>query len=309
MVFIKGALLALVTLAGLLKGFRVVGDGRSDRMQVQVDFRWLVVTALVVMGMLVTFPSIGMVEAGARGVVLRFGAVTERVLPEGFYAVMPLADRVVGMDVQTREVTREASAASQDLQQVSSAVTLNYRLDPGHVNTIYQTLRHDALPRIIEPAIQEAIKAATAHYNAEQLITDRAAVKGEIESLITARLAQHHILVDTVNITDFDFSAAFNEAIEAKVRAAQEALRAENELARVRMEAQQKIEQAKAEAESLRLQRQEISPLMLQLRAIEVQANAVSKWDGRMPTTVWSGGGSAPVPVLDVMRNTGGSLP
>ena len=63
------------------------------------------------------------------------------------------------------------------------------------------------------------------------------------------------------------------------------------DLKRIQIEAQQKIEQARAEAESLRIQREEITTDLLRLREIEVQAAAVAKWDGRLPSVT---GGTVP---------------
>jgi len=233
------------------------------------------------------------------------GEVTNRILPEGIYVITPFVESVQQMSVQVEAQKQPADAASRDLQRVSTEVTLNYWYDPGYVNVIYQNLRRDAVLRIIDPAIQEMVKAATAHYNAEELITNRAVVKDEIQKLLTDRLAQHHILVDAVNITDFDFSEVFNASIEAKVKAQQEALQAQNEVEKVKMEAQQQIARAQAEAESLRLQREQITPQLLQLRAIEAQQAAIAKWNGVMPAQLWSSGGASPMPVIDVLRGAG----
>lgn len=296
----------LVLLASIVvlvvRGF-VTKDSRGD-FDIGFHKRGVMLGAVLVVCTLLLWPAIGTVDSGYRGVVTRFGRVTGRILGEGIYIVTPLAEYVEHLNVQTHSETRSSGAASKDLQQVTTEITLNYYLDPIHVDTVYRNLRYDAVTRIIDPAIQEAVKAATAHYTAEELITLRAKVKEEIDQLLIVRLAHHNILVDTVNITDFDFSETFNLSIEAKVKAVQDSLRAQNELERVQFEAQQKIEQARAEAESLKLQREQITPQLLQLRSIEVQREAVAKWNGQMPTTVWGAGGNSPVPVLDVLAGS-----
>jgi regulator of protease activity HflC (stomatin/prohibitin superfamily) len=304
MFFLKLVLLLAVIGWTIFKGVRTSRDAHGRTLLGGLDKTRLTIGIAAVVLILVSWSSVGSVEAGYRGVVTRFGAVTGRVLPEGIYAVMPLAETVEQMDVQVGAEKKGSDAASRDLQRVATEVTLNYYLDPNSVHLIYQTLRRDAVPRIIDPAIQEAVKAATAHYNAEQLITERETVKGEIESSLRTRLASHHIIVDTVSITDFKFTDVFNDSIEAKVKATQEALRAQNELERVKMEAAQKVEQAKAEAESLRLQRAEITPEMLRLRMIEAQTKAIDKWNGQLPQQMFAGGdGAAPVPIVDVFRS------
>jgi prohibitin 2 len=156
--------------------------------------------------------------------------------------------------------------------------------------------------KVIDPAIQESVKAATAQFTAEQLITQRPLVSQSIKEVLLQRLAPRGILVEELSITEFNFSPEFSRAIEAKQVAEQDALRAERELRRVQIEAQQRVAQAEAdakakivvaqaEAESLRLQREVISPALLQLRYIE-------KWNGVLPR--FTSGDSGLVPLINI---------
>ena len=250
--------------------------------------------ALVVLG-----GSMGTVGAGQQGVLLRFGAVTGTIFDEGLYFKIPFVNQVVLMSTQIQKYTATATSSSKDLQVVSTEVTLNFQLDALQVGEIYRTMRRQYESRIIQPYIQEAVKSVTANYNAEELITQRPAVKSELQAFVTERLAPLGMNVVQLSITDFQFSAAFQQAIEAKVTAVQQALEAENALVRVEFEAKQEIAKARAEAEGLRLQKQQITTQLLELRQIEVQGRAVEKWNGVMPNVVTSGG---PVPMLDVFK-------
>ena len=125
---------------------------------------------------------------------------------------------------------------------------------------IYRTMRRQYEPRIIQPYIQEAVKSVTANYNAEELITQRPAVKDELQSLLAERLVPLGMNVVQLSITDFQFSSAFQQAIEAKVTAVQQALEAENALARVEFEAKQEVAKARAEAKGLELQKAQVTP-------------------------------------------------
>jgi regulator of protease activity HflC (stomatin/prohibitin superfamily) len=165
------------------------------------------------------------------------------------------------------------------------------------VGRVFQTLGRDYEDRIIKPAIQEAVKGSTAQFDAEKLITERPKIKEMISILLVERLKTHGIRVDAVSLTDFSFSPDFTKAIEAKVTASQLALKATRDLERIKMEAQQKIESAKAEAEALRLQKEQVTTGLLELRRIENERLALEKWDGRLPTVV---SGNSVVPVLDV---------
>lgn len=253
--------------------------------------------AITIAGLIVVAGSAGIVGAGQRGVVLRFGAVTGKIKGEGLYFKIPLVDQVVLMSTQIQKYTAPVGSSSKDLQVVTTEVTLNYQLNAGAVGETYRNMRQDYESRIIQPYIQEAVKSTTANFDAEQLITRRPQVKDELQSLMTERLAPLGIVVVQLSITDFQFSPTFQDSIEAKVKAVQQALEAENALRRVEFEAQQAITRAQAEARGLELQKAQITTPLLELRRIEVQGRAVEKWDGVMPTVVTSGG---PVPMLDV---------
>ncbi len=183
--------------------------------------------------------SVGQVDAGHRGVVLNFGRVTDKTFSEGIYFKVPIVQTVVQMSVQTVAYETPAAAASKDLQDVRTEVTLNYSLNPNNVNSIYQRLRQDYESRIIRPGVQEAVKAATAKFDAEELITRRQEVKIAIEDLIRLRLEDNGLIVDTLNLTNFQFSPSFSASIEAKVTAVQKALEAENKLRQIEVEALQ----------------------------------------------------------------------
>ena len=257
----------------------------------------ITVAVIVIAGLIMLVGSTGTVGAGQRGVLLHFGAVTETIKEEGLYFKIPFAQEVVLMSTQLQKYTAPAGSSSKDLQLVTTEVTLNYQLDPSGVGEIYRKMRQNYEITVVQPYIQEAVKSTTANYNAEELITQRPQVKDELQNLMAERLAPLGIVVVQLSITDFQFSSTFQESIEAKVKAVQQALEAENALKRVEFEAQQEITRAQAEAKALELQKAQITEQLLALRRIEVQGRAIEKWNGVMPTVVTSGG---PVPMLDV---------
>ena len=233
-----------------------------------------------------------LVKAGKRGVVLRLGKV-DRVMDEGFNWKMPLVESVQKIDVRIQKEQVEATAASKDLQTVSAVIALNYHLQADKVGEIWRTLKDEYKERIIDPAIQESVKAATANYTAEELITKRPLVKDSIKAALSERLVKEWILVDEVSIVEFNFSPQFNAAIELKVTAEQQALAAKNKLEQVKYEKEQRITQAQGEAEAIRIQAQAITQ---QGGEAYVQLKAIEKWRGEVPTYMM---GSA-VPLINL---------
>ncbi|HSW65061.1 MAG TPA: prohibitin family protein [Dissulfurispiraceae bacterium] len=250
----------------------------------------LIIGALLV-GFLYLSPWV-QIGAGQRGVVLNFGAVQDTVLDEGLHFRVPIMQDIAIMDVKVQKVETDGIAASSDLQDVSSKVALNYHVIPDKANIVYQTIGTQFKDRIIDPAVQEVLKAVTAKYTAEELITKRPAVSEEMRATLAERLLVHNIAVNALSIVGFSFSKIFMEAIESKQTAEQLALKAKRDLDRIKIEAEQKITAAKAEAESLRLQRANISPDLIELRKIEANLRAIDKWNGILPQV--TGGGAVP---------------
>lgn len=247
-----------------------------------------VVVVIVAIWMLAPF---AVVPAGHRGVLTTFGKVDDEVYGEGLHFRWPIAQKMNLIDVRIQKGEGDGEAASRDLQQVHTTVAVNYHLNPGRVAITFREIGdlNAVETRLILPAVQEAVKAATARYTAEELVTKRAEVRDAIRSALLERLGRHDIVVDEFSIVNFEFSRSFNEAIEGKTTAEQLKLKAERDLLRIRVEAEQKIASAEAEAKSLALQKQQVTGELLRLREIENQRRAIEKWDGKMPTYVTGG--------------------
>jgi prohibitin 2 len=262
----------------------------KDLMKKTPAAAWVAIGVIASLVLLRPWVQIG---AGERGVVLNFGAVQSSVLDEGLHFRIPVMQTVIHMDVKVQKAVTETVAASADLQDVTSTLALNYHLDPGKTNVVYQSIGVSFKDRIIDPAILEVVKAVTARYSAEELITKRPQVSEEMRTTLTERLKVYNIMVDAFSIVAFSFSRVFTEAIESKQTAEQFALRARRDLERIKIEAEQKITAAKAEAESLRLQRANISADLIELRRIEANLKAIEKWNGILPQV--TGSGSVPL--------------
>jgi regulator of protease activity HflC (stomatin/prohibitin superfamily) len=196
-----------------------------------------------------------------------------------------------------------ASAASNDLQQVQTVIALNYHLNPADVNKVYQQLGPDYADRVIAPTIQESVKASVAKFNAEQLITQRENAKAAIAQAIRNTLAARNVLVETVFITDFKFSEAFATQIEQKVVAFQKYLTEQNNLKSVQVIANQTVVQAQAQARAnvarASGEGQAIKIITEQLRQSPqyLQWQSINRWNGQMP---YSLGGSGAFPFFQL---------
>ncbi|MGQ0657087.1 MAG: prohibitin family protein [Chromatiales bacterium] len=247
--------------------------------------------ALIVIVVVFVLNPFVIVGPGQRGVLLKLGAVQDKVLGEGFHFRIPVVQSIVKMDVRIQKEQTESDASSKDLQDTHSTIAVNFHVDPPRVNWVYQNLKDEYTQRVIDPTVQEVVKAVTARYTAIDLITQREKVRQEIKGILHERLSQYSIVVDDFAIVNFRFSPQFIQAIESKQTAEQLALKASRDLDRIKVEAEQKLTQARAEAESLRLQKEVITPELVELRKIEAQLKAIEKWNGLMPQVT---GGAMP---------------
>lgn len=256
------------------------------------------------------------VDSGHVGVVRTLGAVQPAPLPEGFHLKKPFLDKVEQIDVRLTKAKSKSQAASKDLQTVATQVTVQYSMTGPVAPMTYQRIgkRDVVAATVIEPAIQESVKAVTAQYTAEQLVTKRAEVKQEIqraiENFINETLIDKDVptalQIANVAITDFEFSDEFNKAIELKVKAEQEALQALNEKTKRVTQAEAGFQERKlaADAEAYEIEAASVAKadaIAREAKALRdnpqlIQLRLAEKWDGTLPRFT----GSEAIPLINV---------
>jgi len=276
----------------------------------------ILTAAVVLIFLYLAASSFVVVDAGYVGVVKRLGAVQPEFLPEGFHFKAPFVDTVQKFDVRLSKAESDAGASSKDLQVVRTKIAVQYSMNAALMPITLQRIgtRLVVEKTLIDPAIMESVKAITALYTAEQLITKRDEVKdriqAQIDSFLNETLREKELMgsltIANIAITDFDFSAEFNRAIEEKVRAEQEALKAKNEkLKRVTQAEAAAAEktlaadamayeievQSKARADAIEREAKALkdNPQLIQLRIAE-------KWNGVLPRFT----GSEAIPLLSI---------
>ena len=256
------------------------------------------------------------VDSGHVGVVRTLGAVQPNPLPEGFHVKKPFLDKVEQIDIRLTKAKSKSQAASKDLQTVATQVTVQYSLSGPVAPLTFQRIgkRDVVAATVIEPAIQESVKAVTAQYTAEQLVTKRAEVKQQIqkaiENFIDVTLKDKNVptalKIANVAITDFEFSDEFNKAIELKVRAEQEALQALNEKTKRVTQAEAGYQERKlaADGEAYEIEaasRAKADAIEREAKALKqnpelIQLRLAEKWDGTLPRFT----GSEAIPFINV---------
>ncbi|GBR08329.1 MULTISPECIES: prohibitin family protein [Asaia] len=257
------------------------------------------------------------ISSGYCGILTNFGSVQPSALEPGLHIVLPVYQKVVSVSTQPQTITSHEQAATHDLQDVHTSVSVTFHIASADAPGFFRDFRNleTLAHRIIEPTVSNDVKAITANYNAEELITKRDLVDGQIKELIIKSLLPYHLSIESVNTANFAFSHAYAQAIEAKQVAQQQALQAQYTLQQTQISAQAQVVQAKAQADAAVATAQGQAQALLVTSQAQAKANtlvsqsltpsllqqkALDRWTGTMPTYLSAG---APLPFIGTMES------
>lgn len=229
--------------------------------------------------LLIIFGCFSSTKTGEVGIKTKFGKITDTYLSEGINFKMPYEKiEKVNIKVQKYENKKELSTSTKDMQIVNNIkVTINYQVNGKEAVNLYKRVGNNYKQTILEPAIQETVKATISKYTSEELVTKRSEISLDINNTLNDRIKGYGINSVSVAINNFDFSQSYNDAIEKKAVAEQEVATAKNQQQKAKIEAETKIIKAKSEAEANKNLEKSLSPEILQQKFIE-------KWNGQLPT-------------------------
>ncbi len=239
-------------------------------------------------GIVALLTACGQVDPGERAVFVRFGEMDPKCYPEGLYFYNPVAYDMWEIDIKEQKYEVKAEAASKDLQDVTVLVAVNYTIDGNECHKLLKNVGVNFVSRIMQPAIQEVVKANTAKFDAEKIIQERPAVKRNIEKELKDRLDPYGLNVTAVALANISFGKEFSNAIELKAVEQQNVQRKEYERQQAVKEAERQVALARGTAESNRLVRESLNKDFLTFKALD-------KWDGKLP---FATGGV--VPFIDI---------
>lgn len=237
-----------------------------------------VIVGLLVVCLIVMVNPLVMVGPGERGIKIRVGKVQPTIYGEGLTLIVPFIDKFKTMDVKTQKNTLTTQVYTKDIQQANIKYVINYNVQPDSVNKLFQSVGMDYESKILTPVVEGTIKDIIGKWNAQDLIANREKATGDILFKLQSQLKDNYINVTDFQMVDINYSKVFEQAIESKVTAEQEALKAKNKTVQVQEEAKQKVIAAEAEARSMAIRAQALA----QNKSL-VQYEAVQKWDGKMP--------------------------
>ena len=245
--------------------------------------KYVIIGVVVLFAIISFFGSFRTINSGEVGIRVRFGKVVSTQMDEGINFKIPFVEKIVKMNIQVQKVEVETASASKDLQDVNMKLAVNYRVDGTKATELYKNVGTKYDEVVLQPAIQESIKAVTSQYTAEELITNRSEVSKKCMETLQSKVEKYGLSIDNFNITNFNFSAEFNKAIEEKQVAEQKVLTAKQELEKSKVEAERKVVEAEAEKKANEMKQQSLTDNVIKEKFIE-------KWNGQLPTVTGGNG-------------------
>lgn len=210
-------------------------------------------------------------------------------------------------DAKVQNIDIATAAYSSDAQTMDIQMTLQYQIMPDKVMDIvkqYGSL--EMLQSRLQSIAIERAKAMLSSKKAMDIIQDRAAMSPSVEqSIRTAIDESYFVNVTAVVLTNIDFSDAFELAVEEKMIAEQNKLKAEYEnetkIALAEADAKAKLVEAEAAAQAKLVEaeaEQKANDMLEQSITSKIlQKTYLDKWDGKLPSVMGDGNLDIMIPV------------
>ncbi len=248
----------------------------------------LLLPAVLVVAVMLAFSAFFIVPPGEVAIKTRLGAIVDSY-GEGMHFKLPFLESVTKFSIQIQRANIKTQAFSKDLQTMNAHLVVNHRIEQGTAVSIFRNLGPNYVENIVDPAVQEVFKAIAARYSAERVISERNELVMEINKEVKERLTAKQIVVTDISVVDLDFTEQFLKAVEDKQVADQQAQMAGKLVEKAKRDAEQQIAKSRGEAEALRMQREQVTPALIELRKVDAQLKAIEKWNGVLPGYVGAG--------------------
>lgn len=278
----------------------------KERKSIEMSILKIVSIAIaIVIGLYIAIAGWYTVDAGERAVQLRNGAIT-RTNDAGLYFKLPFIDSVKYISTRTQNRSfNELSTYSKDQQPAKIRASVTYRVPAGEAENVYLNFRdiEGLASNTIERQVPNQIENVFGHYSAIEAVQKRAQLTKDVNDAIKQSLENYPIIVESVQIEDIDFSRAYEQSVEDRMKAEvevqtqkqnleKEKITAEIAVTKAQAIADSTLAQAKAEAEAVILKGEaEAKAITAKTKALQansalVELTKAEKWDGKLPATV-----------------------
>ena len=216
---------------------------------------WALIIIITLAVLLLVFNSFTVVNEGYIGVKYQFGKIVSSDLSAGLNMHIPFIEEIQQVDTREQIYSVQTDAYTSDTQTVDNlGLKLNYYYDGTKLPEIIRTIGiSNVETKLLVPNVAKISKDEIGRVKAEDLVQNRSDVQNAIYESLKKTLEPQGIIVTAFAIENLAFEDAFEQSIQAKVIAAQDALKMQNKTAEREEEAKQKVIAAQAEADSQKI--------------------------------------------------------
>lgn len=268
-----------------------------------------IIPAIVVLFLItVLYGSWYTVDQGERGVHLRNGKIIGTAAP-GLGFKIPLIDSVVKISTQTHTASyQELQAYSRDQQPATIRASVTFSVPADRVEEVYENFKSidSMIARLVDRQVPTQVENIFGKYTAISVVQERIKFGIDVTDAITKSI-NGPIVINSVQIENIDFSAAYEKSVEDRMRAEvevqtqkqnleKERVSAQIAVTKAQAEADSQLARSKAEAESIRIKGDaEASAIKSRAEALAQNQNLIEltkaeKWDGQLPKTMLPNG-------------------
>jgi regulator of protease activity HflC (stomatin/prohibitin superfamily) len=289
-----------------------------------------ILTLLGLIGSLLTIQSCTIIKPGEVGIDVKFGKTKKDLLEPGAHHYLPKVFRyVVRYETRTINHNKEFHFHSQEGIYVDADVTVLYHVQKSSIIEIHEKYGPNYETLLIDDYIETNLRKIGLKYEAQELIPARAKIEIDLMRSMDSILSDRGIVMESVILKDFHLPEGIVATIQERLKAEEIAKRTtvenkaarerldfqlerglkekeleiskqrldlEFELEREKLEAERTIIAAKAERDRQELKNSTITKELLQLRALELSAEAMKSnakiiiTDGKTPIVLGGNG-------------------
>ena len=255
---------------------------------------WVLIGLITIFALIVIFNSFSVVNEGYIGVKYQFGKIVSSDLSAGLNLHIPFIEEIQEVDTREQIYSVQTNAYTSDTQTVDQlSLKMNYYYDGTKLSEIIRTIGiGNVETKLLVPNVAKIAKNEIGRVRAEDLVQTRSEVQNAIYESLKETLEPSGIIVTAFAIENLSFDGAFEQSIQAKVIAAQDALKMQNKTAEREEEAKQKVIAAQAEADSQKIK---ADAEAYAIKAVQEQlANSpnyidylkINNWNGELPQAI-----------------------
>ncbi|MFF5073528.1 SPFH domain-containing protein [Micromonospora olivasterospora] len=175
---------------------------------------------VVVLALLLLALSVRMVQQYQRGIVFRFGRVLDRVRQPGLQLIVPVADRMVRVSMQTTVIGVPAQGViTRDNVTLTVDAVVYYRV----VDPVKALVNVRDYPAAVLQVAQTALRSVIGKADLDTLLRDRDRINAELKAVIDAPTEKPWgLLIERVEVKDVSLPEGMKRSMSRQAEAERE---------------------------------------------------------------------------------------